>query len=268
MHAVYRLLIIATSVYIITAAVLFFKQTSYIYFPDNRDFYACAYFSDEEKIEHNGTRMYYKQNGEKLVVLYHGNAGSACDRTLYASYFDAHDISYLLVEYAGYAGDTREPSRKLLLEDTEHVVDMLKTLKYETVVVLGESVGTGIATHHMKLQEPDLSRKGKAEVDKLILVSPFTRLSDVAKIHYPWYPVKLALREEYDNISSLSDYTGELLIIHGTDDQIIPYEMSERLYDQASQATTKELMPIDGAGHNDLFAYDEMFEKITEFVLK
>lgn len=257
-HAVFRLLIIAIAVYVITALMLFFNQRSYIYFPDNTDFYACAYFTDEKKIEHNGTRMYYGENGERLVVLYHGNAGSACDRALYASYFDTHNISYLLVEYAGYAGDRREPSRELLFKDVENVIDFLSSTQYKILAVLGESVGGGIATHHASLQAPD----------KLVLISPFTRLSDVAKTHYPWYPVKLALREEYDNLSPIADFSGELLVIHGTADEIVPYTMGKRLYNAAAKTSQKEFMTIENAGHNDLYAHDELFEKIVEFVLK
>lgn len=261
----YRLAFIAISVYIVTAAMLFFNKTSYIYFPDKTDFYACSYFTEGEKIEHNGTRMYYKparrqggQNSKELVVLYHGNAGSACDRTLYASYFDRHNISYILVEYAGYAGDKRKPSRELILGDVDNIINLLETLDYDRLTLLGESIGAGAATHHAALKEPD----------KMILISPFTKLSDVARIHYPFYPAKsFLLQEDYDNVEPLSDYRGALLIISGQDDHIIPYSMSEELYNIAKLASPKELMPVPGAEHNDLFIHDEVFEKIIEFIL-
>ena len=238
--------------------MLFFKKTSYIYFPDKTDFYTCSYFTDMQKIKHNSTRMYYKQNGKELVVLYHGNAGSACDRTLYASYFDGHNISYILVEYAGYAGDDKKPSRELILEDVDNVINLLETLDYDKLIILGESVGAGVATHHAALKEPD----------KIILISPFTRLSDIARIHYPFYPAKFLLDEDYDNVEPLSHYEGALLIISGQNDRIIPYSMSEELYNIAKLASHKELMPVPGAEHNDLFIHDEVFEKIIEFVLK
>jgi uncharacterized protein len=253
----YRLAFIAGSVYIVTATMLFFNKTSYIYFPDKTDFYTCPYFTDMEKIQHNGTHMYYKQNGRELVVLYHGNAGSACDRTLYASYFDAHNISYILVEYSGYAKDNRKPSRELILRDVDNVISLLKTLDYDKLIILGESIGTGVATEHSALKEPD----------RMILISPFTRLSDIARIHYPFYPAWFLLEEDYNNIEPLSRYKGALLIISGKDDQTIPYSMSEELYNIAETASYKELIPVLNAEHNDLFIYNEFFEKIIEFIL-
>jgi|TARA_B100001079_G_C16343443_1_gene484705 hypothetical protein len=257
LNILYRLAFIVGSVYIVTATMLFFNKTSYIYFPENVDFYTCSYFTDTEKIQHNGTRMYYKQNGKEIVVLYHGNAGSACDRTLYASYFDAHNISYILVEYAGYAKDNKKPSRELIFRDVDNVVNLLETLNYDKLIILGESIGAGVAAHHTTLKEPD----------KMILISPFTRLSDIARIHYPFYPTRFILEEEYDNVEPLSRYKGELLIISGKDDRITPYSMSEELYNIAETASYKELMPVLNAEHNDLFIHNEVFEKIIEFII-
>ena len=257
LHSIYRLAFIAISVYIATTAVLLFNKTSYIYFPDNVDFYSCRYFSESEKIEHNSTRMYYKENGEELVVLYHGNAGNACDRTLYASYFDAHNISYILAEYTGYAGDNKKPSKKLILEDVNNVIDFTKNVQYNKLTILGESIGSAVAGEHIKKQAPD----------KLILISPFTKLSDVARIHYPLYPTRLLREEDYDNREPMSHYKGALLVISGEKDTIIPHSMSKKIYTVATSTSFKEFFPIPNAGHSDLFIHDRFFEKIIEFIL-
>ena len=244
--------------YILTVTMMFFNKTSYIYFPDKTDFYDCPYFTDAEKIEQNGTRMYYRQNGENLVVVYHGNAGRACDRTHYARLFDTHNISYVLVEYAGYAGDKKKPSRELLLLDVSNVIDTLKTLKYNTLTIVGESVGAGVALEHVALQEPD----------KLIFIAPFTKLSDVSRFHYPFLPSSLLGSEEYDNTKIIGEYKGEILIIHGINDKIIPFRMGKELYESAISAKEKEFLPIERRGHNDIFSSTKLFEKISEFISK
>lgn len=254
-HSLYRLVIIVLSVYLVVGATLFFKQTSYIYFPDNTDFSTCPYFKHTEKIVQNGTRMYYKNNGEKLAVLYHGNAGSACDRGYYASLFQLHNISYLIVEYAGYSGDTKRPSRDLIYKDVENVIEKLKELDYSELIVVGESLGVGALSYHTTLQTPD----------KLILISSFTRLSDVAKIHYPWYPVKWLLREEYDNITSLSQYEGKFLAIHGEADTIIPISLSRELFDNVP-SQDKHFVTIPNVGHNNLLISNLFSKSILDFI--
>ena len=256
LKTVYRLIFIAVFVYIVTAIMLFFNKTSYIYFPDEKDFYDCSYFTDDEKIDQDGTRLYHRQNGKSLVVIYHGNAGRACDRTLYASYFDANNISYIIVEYAGYAGDKKRPSRKLILKDVDNAINFVKGLDYDELTILGESIGGGAAVQHMTLQSPD----------KLILISPFTKLSDIARIHYSFYPAWLLSDEEYNNIEPLSNYKGSLLLIHGQDDQIIPSSMSQRLYEISKETLQKELMIVPNAEHNDLLVHDEVFKKIISFL--
>lgn len=257
-HGAYRLVLGAVFVYILTATMIFFDRTSYIYFPDKTDFYDCPYFTDAEKIEQNGTRMYFRQNGEDLVVVYHGNAGRACDRTYYGSLFDDNNISYILVEYAGFSGDKKRPSRELILRDVSNVIAKLKTLQYKTLTIIGESVGSGVAGEHIAIDESD----------KLIFIAPFARLSDVSRFHYPFLPSSLLGSEGYDNTKIIGDYKGELLIIHGTDDKIIPFSMGKGLFDGAVSAKEKEFMSIEHRGHNDILASPKLFEKISEFILK
>ena len=55
-----------------------------------------------------------------------------------------------------------------------------------------------------------------------------------------------------------------VFIIHGTNDEIVPFENSEYLYKYSNQ-----LFPplyVKGAGHNDIQTYDIVYEKILEFI--
>ena len=88
-----------------------------IYYPDNQDFYGCEGFKDYEKINFNGTRFYLFEQSDSVLVYYHGNAGSACDRSFLKDIFEQSNHTLVFVEYAGYSNDTKKPSVVLFLKD-------------------------------------------------------------------------------------------------------------------------------------------------------
>lgn len=231
-------------------------QSHIIYIPDKQDFYTCPLMQSAERIDHQGTRMYFKDNGERVGVVYHGNAGSACDRALYAELLERHGYSYLIVEYAGYSGDTaRSPSHALLKQDVEHVIDFMQSKNFTRSVILGESIGTGFASYHAKLAPPD----------KLILISPFTNILNVAKDEFWYYPVSLMVDNALDNVEVLAAYSGNVLVIHGRQDDILPLHFGKELYG-GLKSTKKQMVIIEGAGHNDLFEHPETYAAIEAFL--
>lgn len=53
------------------------------------------------------------------------------------------------------------------------------------------------------------------------------------------------------HLEKIRRYRKDTLIIHGEEDEIIPFEEGQDLY-EASGASRKRLLRIPGAGHNDL----------------
>ena len=234
---------------------LYFSQSAHIYFPTPQDFENCPELVHAEKITHNGTRMYYIQNtkANTLVVIYHGNGGSACDRAFLADYLNDQGVATILVEYVGYSNDTRTPSETLIFNDVNNVNSFIKSLNYDRLVILGESLGSGPATYHTTL----------TGIDSLILITPFTSLADAGAFHYPYLPVKLLIRDKYDNGKHLRAYEGKLTIIHGTNDTVIPFSLGQRLYAGAN-TQNKQFITIDGAGHNDIYSQQKTFDAISD----
>ncbi len=255
------ILLIIALFYVGYGAYFLLAQRSMLYhpnFPTKGDFHNCPAFDDSEKVNMNGTRAYYKHAGESIVVMYGGNAGSACDRSYLKVVFDNAGHSYLFVEYAGYGGDTKKPSRKLLLKDAENVVSFLKEKEYKRTILFAESIGTGVASYHASLLPPD----------KMIFIAPFDKLSNVAKSHFPFslYPMNIMAKfstENFDNIPHLLEYRGALTIIHGTKDRIIPIKHGKALFEKVP-TENKNFVAIEGAGHNDIYNFDEMWHAVNE----
>src|SRR3989344_1342586 len=230
-------------------------QEKIIYHPNKQDFQACTDFSLAEKINHNGTRAYLKHHSSKLVIFYHGNAGSACDRAFMAHVFEQNGYSYLIPEYAGYSNDPIQPSHELLKKDVENMVDFIQERKYTEMIVVGESVGTGFASHHVSLQKPD----------KLLLFFSFSSVLYIAKTKFWFYPVSFMVKNDFVNTDLLKDFKGEALFIHGDKDTIIPLKLGRRLFDSLGTAH-KKIVIVRGAGHNNLFEFSKTYDAIASFL--
>lgn len=241
--------------YIGFGVFLALKQESIIYQPFAQDFDDCPTLAGAEKITHDGTRMYYHDNGNMLMVVYHGNAGSACDRAFLATLAEQAGYSYLLPEYAGYSNDSQKPSHEAIKKDVEHVVDFINSDDFDHVVVYGESIGTGAASYHSSLQPPS----------KLILLAPFTNLVDIARERFWFYPSALFVDNAFDNMELLSKYRGQVLIAHGENDDIIPLPIGMQLFD-AVPSREKQFVTIAGAGHNTVYESPEFYDALRAFL--
>jgi hypothetical protein len=89
----------------------------------------------------------------------------------------------------------------------------------------GESLGTGVAT--------ELGTSNA--FGGIILESPFTSITNAAKIYYPYLPVNIILKDRYDSIGKIKNITTPILIMHGKKDNIVPQKMGLELYEKANQ---------------------------------
>ncbi len=230
-------------------------QERLIYIPNGQDFESCPDFLSAEKVNYKGTRMYFRNNGSRLAVFYHGNAGSACDRAFIAEIFSQNGYSYLIPEYAGYSGGSVQPTHELLLGDVRHTVQFLKERNFSEIIVVGESIGTGFASYHVSLASPRA----------LVLISPFPTLLDIAKRKFWFYPVSLMVKTPFNSKELLRNFKGALLVIHGDQDSIVPLSLGKELF---SSIVTKEknMLVVEGAGHNDLFSFPETYDALINFL--
>lgn len=241
--------------YFFFGALLYFKQKSFVYYPDNRDFESCPEFFGYEKINHQGTRFYFRQNSENLVVFYHGNAGSACDRGFLRPIFEKNNFSLIFVEYAGYSNDSRQPSAELILNDVHNVINFIQNNNFNKIIVIGESLGTGPASFHVK----------SGKVDYLALVAAFPSLKEVARSKFPIYPTSLMLKENYDNEKWLENFRGQALFFHGQRDLVISPRLSRKLFEK-TPTEEKDYWLIEKAGHDDIWISHTFQSKLADFL--
>lgn len=165
-------------------------------------------------------------------------------------------MSFVAVEYPGYPGAAGAPSEDSLVEATEaalqHLIGSLRVDR-SRLVLEGQSVGTGVA----------VTMASRGWGTRLVLLSPYTSLPAVAAKAFPFLPTSLLMRDRFDSASKAPGLKLPTLIIHGTKDEVIPFELGESLSKAIPGA---KFVPGTGAGHNDLFDREETLAAIFEFV--
>lgn len=173
------------------------------------------------------------------VVFFHGNAGSLAGATEETKLLSTQGYGVLLVSYRGYGGNPGDPSEEGFYNDGRAAMAFLKQngIAPATTIVIGNSIGSGTATQMALEFEPAA----------LILISPFDSLIDVAAETMPIIPVRMLIRDRFDNVAKIGELSMPILIQHGTVDKVVPYAHAVRLADHAPKA---ELQPFEGEGHD------------------
>lgn len=171
-------------------------------------------------------------------LMIHGNAGQASDRAYAIPSFSEEDSVFIL-EYPGYGSRAGVPSKGSFNQAAKEAYLLLRE-RYPglPLCVAGESIGTGPASSLAILSPPP---------DKFVLIVPFDRLSLVARDHFPSILVSLFLRDDWDNVGSLSGYKGPVEIYGAQADNVIPVAHARAL---AAAIPSSKFFLIEG-GHND-----------------
>ncbi len=252
-------------IYALVGAGAYLMQRRLMYFPDTRRVapQEMGLSGVEEVIleRPDGARLVSwfaaPEPGRATVLYFHGNAGSVATRAARVLYFTSRGYGILFPDYRGYGGSTGSPSEAALVADGEAALDALvaRGIAEETVVLFGESLGSGIAV-------PIAARR---DVGAVILEAPFTSATDIAAAAYPFLPVRWLLKDRYESIRLIGDVDAPLLIAHGTQDRIIPVAHGRALFEAANEP--KEFLELPSAGHNDLDG-PELRARVEAFIAR
>lgn len=248
-------LLIVAAVYGVIVAVVFFGQRAMMYFPGPPlPPPAHAGAPDMKSVSlrtADGLSLlaWYvpPQDGNAVVVLFHGNAGNVAIRVGKTTGVRAAGGGVLLVEYRGYGGNPGKPSEDGLYTDGRAALDFLSVqgIAPAQIVLYGESLGGGVAVR----MAYEMADRG-TPVAALVLEATFSSASDLAQHHYPFLPVRWLLRDRYPSRDIIADIRTPLFMAHGEQDQIAPLAFARSLFDAARDP--KSLHVVATGHHNDL----------------
>jgi len=162
----------------------------------------------------------------------------------------------LLVDYRGYGRSPGRPSQAAWVDDATRYVREFRAGRRGQLLLVGHSLGTGVAALAAARLAP--------EVDALVLVSPFSSLTRVARAQLPWLPVAYLLRHPFDVASVVDTLPRRVTVVIATDDRVIAPDESRRFV--GLLPTRPTVVELEGAGHNGALARDATWQAIAAVV--
>jgi fermentation-respiration switch protein FrsA (DUF1100 family) len=268
MRMLFNLGIVIAIAYAVLAAIVFFVQPHLVYYPQvGRSLIATP--SDEglayETIElttSDGETLHGwfvpAPEAKGTVLILHGNAGNISGRMGYLTMFYRLGYNTFIFDYRGYGQSSGTPSEQGTYRDATAAWEYLvrkRAIAPSSVVLLGESLGGAIASWLAVREKPGL----------LVLASAFTSVPDMGARLYPYLPVRLLSRFEYNTLDHLKDVTCPVFVAHSPQDEIVPFEQGQALSEAAPNP--KQFLELQG-GHNDGFVYtrEEWANVLGEFI--
>ncbi|MSP97836.1 MAG: alpha/beta hydrolase [Betaproteobacteria bacterium] len=258
--------------YAAMVALLFVFQSRLIYFPEtSREIaatpqaYGLAYTSHDIRTQDGETLHSWwipaSIDGKPalgIVLLFHGNAGNISHRLDYARMFNQLGYACLLVDYRGYGQSSGTPSEEGTYRDALAAWQWLgetRGAQPQDIVVAGESLGGAVASWLAVQRTPRA----------LLLMSAFTSVPDLAAKIYPFFPVRLISRFNYDNLANLRRIKAPVLVAHSREDEIVPFAHGEALF--AATSEPKQFLELRG-GHNEgfVFAREDWVRAVDAFL--
>ena len=244
---IFRIVRIAVLVYVGLCLVVAGCQNKMLYFPTKHtERESLAHAADAGiapwRDEH-GKLIGWKRpapHAKARLLVFHGNAGCALDRTYYMEAFGAA-WEVCILEYPGYGSRDGSPGKNAFIAAGRAAVESLIETDKRPIFLLGESVGSGAAAA-LAGAMPD-------EIAGAVMMIPFARLAEVAKAKFPWLPVSLLLRDNYDNVAALSAFRKPVVFVIAENDEVVGAAQGRKLHD-AFQGP-KKLIVLPGATHND-----------------
>jgi hypothetical protein len=200
-----------------------------------------VWLTASDGVQIHGWKLRAEPAAEWVTLYLHGNAGNLTHRVDHMEMIPRAGSDLFLVDYRGYGKSKGKPTEDGIYRDADAAYEYLIAAGYqpEQLVIYGESLGTAAAV--------DLaSRRACAGV---VLEAPFPSASSVAGHVLPLLG-PLAARGRLETARKLPQVKAPLLVIHGTLDQVIDYQLGQEVFKAANEP--KVFWTVEGAHHSDI----------------
>jgi uncharacterized protein len=234
-------LAIAALLYLGACAALYFFQRSLIYFPQ------------PGVLVHPASRMKLAVDGAELQIsirphagpnalLYFGGNAEDVSAGLSELAAAVPDSAIFMMHYRGYGGSSGAPSEAVLHADALALYEHARAT-HPNVTLVGRSLGTGVAIR-LAAQRP---------VARLVLVTPYDSLQDLAAAQFPFFPVRWLMTDKFESGRYAPLVSAPTTLVVAEHDEVIPRASTNRLHVRFAPGVAK-LVVLPGTGHNSISA--------------
>lgn len=261
-------LFISVLVLLLFVGWIFYKQPAMIFFPSK----ALVETPTDWGLQYEDTTLEtadgIKLHGwfiphlkaSKTLLFFHGNAGNISHRRESVEIFHRLGLNVFIFDYRGYGNSQGEPGEDGLYIDAMAAWQYLaqkKGFAKQQIIVFGRSLGGAVASN----------LTAKVQPGALILESTFSSAKDMANDIFPIISRIVPMRFEFSVIENVKRVSSPLLVVHSTEDDIIPFQQGEKVYQAASQP--KYLVKIHGDHNSGFFISQPMYgQALREFLSK
>jgi pimeloyl-ACP methyl ester carboxylesterase len=234
-----RLLAVAAIGYLALCAALFFFQRSLIYFPQPGASGHPAALLKLPVADAELAVSVRPGTGPKAILYFGGNAEDvAANLPAFAQAFPSHAI-YLL-HYRGYGASSGHPTEKAIQADALTLFDHVRK-SHADITLVGRSLGSGVAIQ-VASQRP---------ASKLVLVTPYNSLLELAAKQFPFFPVRWLLMDKFESSKHAPQITLPTLLIAAEHDEVVPGASTAQLHARFRKGLARlEVLP--GTSHNTI----------------
>lgn len=258
-RSIMMLLVYLFVIYAAVAAGLFLLQKQLIYFP------VPSNFSSDLEMAPGMENRIFSVNGESIqvfvvnpgqsraMIYFGGNAESVINNAP-AFYNHLSGITVYLVNYRGYSESSGTPSEQGFYADADAIFEILNQ-QHQQISIMGRSLGSGVATYLASRQQ----------IEKLILITPYDSVLNLAKKRFPIFPVAWLLREKYESIDRVNQIKAPTLVILAEHDYIVHHGSSNNLIAEFNPDQIQVKM-IPQSDHNTISSHREYLLIIQDFL--
>ncbi|TDM06852.1 MAG: hypothetical protein C4K60_14605 [Ideonella sp. MAG2] len=237
-----KLLALLVLTYVLLAAAVWGFQRSLLYHPqsqgvavptvrvttaDGVEVYALV-----QAAHHSEAVLYFGGNAEDVSQVLPTLALAFPNRALYA------------LQYRGFGQSQGRASEASLVADaqalTKHVLQA-----HSRLTVVGRSLGSGVAVQ----VAAGLARA--PSLDRLVLVTPYDSMAEVAQGHYPWLPARWLIKDKFQSAHYAPQIRVPTLILVAEHDGVVPKERAQGLM-RAFRPEIAHWVELPGTDHNSI----------------
>jgi uncharacterized protein len=199
----------------------------------------------EENLRLHGWQFDPVSEKHPVLLICHGNAGNISHRLEWLVPMLKRGWGAVLFDYRGYGLSGGKPSEQGLYNDSEAMYDYLTgemEIAPERIVLFGRSLGGA----------PAAWLAGRKPVGRLVLEGTFTNTAAMARRLFGFLPLHYAGRYSWPVAKHLGLVSSPVLIIHGTNDSVVPFELGKQLAETADKGQDVTFRSVEGGDHLNL----------------